>query len=81
MVNSPPERMTDEQIRAALYALSVAYHLLRVHDFEALEAALERADALGPLLDPTRARQDAHAWRSNLRLARARHVGETTDGL
>lgn len=46
--------MSDrESYIAARMACEVARNLLRGHDFAALLAAISKADALGPMLDPT----------------------------
>ena len=39
--------------RDARMACELAKHLLEAHDFAALLAAIESADAIGPLLDPS----------------------------
>lgn len=52
--------MTVEEYRAALAACVLARDLLRQHDLSALLRAIDRADAVGAMLDPTLYRDRAH---------------------
>ncbi len=45
--------MTSDEYRHALYAVFVAGGLLEVQDIEGMIAAIDKADTLGPVLDPT----------------------------
>ena len=47
------EELNAEDYRAAVQAVIVASQVLAVHDFERLLEAIDRADSIGPLLDPT----------------------------
>lgn len=67
--------MTDEEkiseYRSALYACRIAATILLAHDLDEMLAAIAKADALAPILDPTLYRDKAKAMHEDRELLEA----------
>jgi hypothetical protein len=64
--------MTDkDEYRAAVTASAIAASLLSQHDIPALLAAIARADAAGPFIDPTLWREKHQAMTEDKRILEA----------
>lgn len=60
-----------EEYRAAIVCVALCGKLLAQHDLPALLAAIERAEAVGPIVDPTLYREKAKAMEEDREAMRA----------
>ncbi len=68
------------EYQAAVLACVQARALLRQHDLPAILAAIEHAETVGPVLDPTLYRERAPAMREDRALLRAAMALRQFDG-
>lgn len=66
----PDTEMTTDY-RQAVQSAAMAARMLMQHDLEAVIAAIDRAAALGPVLDPTLYREKARAMQEDRELLMA----------
>lgn len=63
--------MNGEDYRAAVMHVALAAQLLAAHDLPALLEAIAKAEAIGPILDPTLYRQKGKAMMEDREILRA----------
>lgn len=69
--DSIEEAAQVEEYRSAVLSCAMAARLLNGHDIPALLAAIDRAEAFGPILDPTLFREKSRAMSEDKRLLKA----------
>jgi hypothetical protein len=66
-----PDRAKIAEYRAAVLACHMARQILQLHELPTILDAIERAGAIGPVLDPTLYRDKAKAMEEDREILRA----------